>query len=255
RPEAIGSALVNGKPVELLNASYFVDQAARDWFQPRRKASPKDAAPLSPPDTTAREGTGEWPAPPAPHQVAASLPPVSTLPASTPPEPAVPDPQSILDEINAMKGVLDVARREMVGLTPHLFDENSGGPNTALDTVVVETERATLEIMQQTEKLQITCDRLVAGVPESAADLAVISDAALAIVLACSFQDITGQRLRRVIRTLQDFDLRIATLMRLLDVRPDERPSAQPEQASLLNGPSLPGGSGLEQQAVDDLFA
>ncbi|MDO9714228.1 response regulator, partial [Paracraurococcus lichenis] len=34
RPEAIGSALVNGKPVELLNASYFVGETAGTWFSP-----------------------------------------------------------------------------------------------------------------------------------------------------------------------------------------------------------------------------
>ncbi|MBK1656618.1 hybrid sensor histidine kinase/response regulator [Paracraurococcus ruber] len=34
RPEAIGSALVGGRPVELLNASHFVGETAGTWFSP-----------------------------------------------------------------------------------------------------------------------------------------------------------------------------------------------------------------------------
>jgi two-component system chemotaxis sensor kinase CheA len=34
QPESIGSALLNGRPVEILNASHFVGQAAADWFKP-----------------------------------------------------------------------------------------------------------------------------------------------------------------------------------------------------------------------------
>jgi two-component system chemotaxis sensor kinase CheA len=41
RPEVFGSALVNGRPTEIINTGHFLTQAAQDWFNPpRRSTSP-----------------------------------------------------------------------------------------------------------------------------------------------------------------------------------------------------------------------
>lgn len=161
-----------------------------------------------------------------------------------------------LDEMRAMSRLLAETRAEVVGLAPSPNDLGD-----TLDAVVGDTEGAALEILRQAERAQSAARRLHDGTSgDTAADLAEVDSAAAAIVLACAFQDLTGQRVRKVLSTLRQVEQRVATLVDLLGISPEEREAlaetaapARPD-AHLLNGPSTAAQGGLGQSAVDDLF-
>ena len=164
---------------------------------------------------------------------------------------------AVLGEMRAMSQLLVESRAEIVAMAP----PSQGGAalqeaGDALDVVVAETERATFEIMNQAERAQAAAIRLHDGTStEIAAGLAEVNEATTAIVLACIFQDITGQRIRKVMSTLREIEQRVASLISLMGINAAD---AVPTQASatpqLLNGPSSAAEGGLGQGAVDDLF-
>ncbi|MDJ0390393.1 protein phosphatase CheZ [Roseomonas sp. E05] len=160
-----------------------------------------------------------------------------------------------LDEMWAMSQLLAETRAEVVGLAPPSSDLGD-----VLDAVVVETEKAAFEILRQAERAQTAAGRLHAGTSaDPQHDLDEVNDAATAIVLACGFQDITGQRVRKVLSTMRQIEARVTALVDLMGIKPEETRARQAAtapggEASLLNGPSSAAEGGLGQSAVDDLF-
>nr|WP_235913903.1 protein phosphatase CheZ [Pseudoroseomonas coralli] len=160
-----------------------------------------------------------------------------------------------LDEMWAMSQLLAETRAEVVGLAPPSTDLGD-----VLDAVVVETEKAAFEILRQAERAQAAAGRLHDGTSaDPKHDLEAVNEAATAIVLACGFQDITGQRVRKVLSTMRQIEARVSALVELMGIRPEETRAQQAAtapagEASLLNGPSSAAEGGLGQSAVDDLF-
>lgn len=164
-----------------------------------------------------------------------------------------------MEEMTGMSRLLAETRAEVVGLSPPPTELGD-----VLDAVVNDTEQAALEILQQAELAQAAAQRLLkaggAMWPAVATDLAAVDAAATAIVMACAFQDITGQRVRKVLSTLRQVEARVATLVTLMGISDEESSAgARPVQADraeahLLNGPSSAAQGGLGQNAVDDLF-
>ncbi|GEQ99424.1 hypothetical protein JCM17845_00480 [Iodidimonas gelatinilytica] len=85
-----------------------------------------------------------------------------------------------------------------------------------------------------------------------------VQDNIMQIFEACSFQDITGQRISKVVQTLTYVEGRIHELRSLLGITDDEISAAAEdeedvavdEDRALLRGPSLEG-EGIDQDAVD----
>jgi chemotaxis protein CheZ len=160
-----------------------------------------------------------------------------------------------LAEMRGMSKLLADTRAEIVGLSPP-----PTGLGDTLDAVVAETERAAMEIMQQAERAQAAAKRLHDGhSADTEADMAEVDDAATCILMACAFQDITGQRIRKVLSAMRHVESRIATLLALMGINQQDIPSrvdgaAPGSEAALLNGPSSSAEGGLGQNAVDDLF-
>ncbi len=139
-------------------------------------------------------------------------------------------------------------RSEIAALRPvHLKTEKLPRAGQELDAVVKETEEATHEIMASAEGLMAW--------KGSAAELSpAIEAACMRIFEACAFQDITGQRVRKVVQTIHHIEERLEHLIRLLGGDSgEETESERTGEAALLNGPQL-AGLGNDQQSVDDLF-
>lgn len=161
----------------------------------------------------------------------------------------------VMAEMQGMSKLLADTRAEIVHLSPP-----PTGLGDTLDAVVDETEQAAMEIMKQAERAQAASGRLTSGAStDTKADLAEVDDAATCILMACAFQDITGQRIRKVLSAMRSVEERIATLVALMGIRQEDLPQdaggAPPgSDAALLNGPSSSAEGGLGQNAVDDLF-
>lgn len=139
-------------------------------------------------------------------------------------------------------------RTEIATLRPHqLKVEQLPRAGMELDAVVKETEEATHSIMAAAESLM--------GWQGNLADLApAIEQACLKIYEACAFQDITGQRVRKVVGTIHHIEERLERLVQLLGPDIGETREEKPTgDQALLNGPQL-AGQGIDQEAVDAMM-
>src|SRR5258707_4839537 len=124
-----------------------------------------------------------------------------------------------------------------------------------LGAIVAATETATDTIM--------TCAEAVMGADagDPAAYKALVDEKMMIIFEACSFQDITGQRIAKVVETLQHIEARVsrfAEVMKATDLdgflNENERAREERNKKNLLNGPQL-AGAGVDQSDVDKMFA
>ncbi len=121
-----------------------------------------------------------------------------------------------------------------------------------LDAIVEHTAVATNAILESCELL----DGIATNVSGEAA--ALLQDAVTKIYEACSFQDITGQRITKVVTTLKAIEGKVAQIITTFGV---EIGSNEPREAvvtpagtELLNGPQLPSNA-MDQSDIDKLLA
>ena len=122
-----------------------------------------------------------------------------------------------------------------------------------LDAIVKATEAASNTIMECAEAV-------LAADARDPSFKAMVDEKMLIVFEACSFQDITGQRVAKVIETLTHIEARVARFNDALRVRDAggfvseaERASAERKERLLLNGPQRDGAD--RQSEVDRLLA
>jgi len=126
-----------------------------------------------------------------------------------------------------------------------------------LRAVVTGTETATDSILAAAERIDVIVQPLQSSADERLAqDAQVIGDCVIQIFEACNFQDITGQRISKVVDSLQFIEERIAAMVdvwKTLDLSASD--AETPPEKKLLNGPALAGDRGVvSQDDVDALF-
>ena len=133
-----------------------------------------------------------------------------------------------------------------------------------LDAVVDGTESATQNILNAAEEIDQLANTLGASVKtEQEKGLASdIQDKVVQIFESCNFQDLTGQRITKVVSTLQFIETHINRMMEIwggLEAFQEFAPEAFAERegdAKLLNGPKLADEAGhASQDDIDALFA
>ncbi|GEO81801.1 protein phosphatase CheZ [Pararhodospirillum oryzae] len=174
----------------------------------------------------------------------------------------------LVDEIRALADYIDTARRDLVALRPQDIQERFI-PTAAdeLDAIVQATESATEDIMDCVEALEGLGERL------SPADTEILNGAVTRIYEACAFQDITGQRITKVVRTLKNIEERVGAMLATFSVNPallagapppEDTPAPlppthvaavgdRPEDQALLNGPQHTGAA-MGQDDIDALL-
>ncbi len=123
-----------------------------------------------------------------------------------------------------------------------------------LDAIVQSTEEATNTIMEQAEML------MSADTSDTEAFQAQVNDAVMQIFEACSFQDLTGQRISKVVETLNFIDHRISRLAEVIGGGDAETHLTDLEAASekrkenlILNGPQS-AEDAISQDDVDNML-
>ncbi|BBE74739.1 protein phosphatase CheZ [Oharaeibacter diazotrophicus] len=176
-----------------------------------------------------------------------------------------PDADRIRLDIAEMKDAiertkLEIAQIKLDGSEGSRFDRASN----ELDAIVEQTEAATGDILSAAEKIQeIAWTMREAGVEEAVC--AEVETLTTTIYMACSFQDLTGQRTQKVVHVLRYLEHRIDSMISIWgmdesevqktsEAQPDHGPvlDTRPD-AHLLNGPQL-AGQGMDQNRVDDLM-
>jgi chemotaxis protein CheZ len=160
-------------------------------------------------------------------------------------------------ELQSLAEFIHKAKSEIALVRPdRITDEQIQTATGELDAIVAATEQATGTILDSAEAIE----ELASGMtPEIGAKAA---DAVTKIYEACNFQDITGQRIGKVVAALKEIEAKVDALVaafgdefagqRAPGDAPDEG-GGKERDADLLNGPQLEG-DGVSQADVDALF-
>ncbi len=151
-------------------------------------------------------------------------------------------------ELEGLARYIHAARCEIAAINPgEIQSQFLPSASDELDAIVEATEKATNQIMDAAEVLEA----LEADVAPDAAER--LAQATTQIYEACTFQDITGQRITKVVRTLKIIEERVDGLVRAFDPAFDKTRAADPASA----GPAAAAEatSGADDTGADDTGA
>jgi chemotaxis protein CheZ len=161
----------------------------------------------------------------------------------------------IFKELKTLQRIIDEARNE-IGLTrpSDIKDKHIPTATDELDAVVEATAEATGTIMDCCDVIQSKADAV--GGEEGAA----IGGEIIKIYEACSFQDITGQRITKVVTTLKTIEDKVSQLVQVLgdnlplkDHGEEDENAGKTVEEMLLNGPQMPD-KAITQEDIDKLL-
>ena len=155
-------------------------------------------------------------------------------------------------EIADLLKFLRDARAEIANIRPNsLTKRDIPAATDELDAVIKATEAATHSILSAAETLSALIPDLTNGAGE------IVGQVVTDIYEASTFQDISGQRINKVVRTLRQIEERLTRLADTLGVEPDLEPVeeklAHDDPKSLLDGPQMPANAN-SQDDIDALF-
>lgn len=164
--------------------------------------------------------------------------------------------QSVMLELEHLADYIQAAKVEIGQIRPDdVKDDFLPSAKDELDAVIGAAADATNAIMDSCEIIE----NVMTEVPKSSADQ--LMDATTRIYEACTFQDITGQRINKVVTTLQHIEQRIEALVGAFGDEiayshktPEPKTMDMAEKGDVLEGPQL-GDKAKSQSEIDDLLA
>ena len=163
----------------------------------------------------------------------------------------------IYSEFAELSKYMEQARKDIAALQPvdALNSVHIPRAGLELEAIVQATEEATNTIMEASEEIMNT------DPTDAAAYQAVVNDQVMRIFEACSFQDITGQRISKVVETFNHIESRLNDVSKLIEsmggqtaVAPHEETASERRKRELiLNGPQMKG-EGAGQDEIDAMF-
>ena len=157
---------------------------------------------------------------------------------------------ALLHEIGTLGQAVADARLEIAALrVDDITMSHIPSATDELDAIVAHTAAATESILEVCE----TLDTL--GTAMDGAEAGKLQNATAKIYEACSFQDITGQRITKVVATLKTIERTIARIVDTFGIKPAPAgPTGRTQNDGLLNGPQLPAAA-MDQSDIDRLLA
>jgi len=114
-------------------------------------------------------------------------------------------------ELEDLADFIQATKAEIMMLAPEdIQDEHLPLATVELDAIVRATEDATHSIMEATERLETLADGADGETPE------LVINATTQIYEACGFQDITGQRIGKVIGALKEIESKVGAIISAL---------------------------------------
>ncbi len=159
---------------------------------------------------------------------------------------------ALLSEIEDLAATLANARAEIAAMgADDITASHIPCAADELDAIVEHTAAATDSILESCEQMEAVVPRLAAD------DSRLLQDSITRIYEACSFQDITGQRITKVVSVLQSIERKVANMIAVFAPRGEAAARlAKPDEGApeLLNGPQLPVNA-MHQSDIDALLA
>lgn len=174
--------------------------------------------------------------------------------------PSTQDINILKRELVGLFGHLQRIRKDLAALNPPGAEDHFSSMSEQLDAIVSATEGATNSIMESVEDI----DNLMNDARKKTEDSAMVAifdqvnDRVNTVFEACSFQDITGQRITKVVNSMKFVEERINAVIATwgreeLAKVVVEWKEEKDEDKKLLNGPQLPG-TGVSQADVDKML-
>jgi chemotaxis protein CheZ len=167
-------------------------------------------------------------------------------------------------ELDLIHDAINRTKREIATLHGTSFDgEEMAKVNGELGAVVGGTEQATQQILEAVEAIDQAATALSKNISPDQQKLLSddIQERVVAIFEACNFQDLTGQRISKVMNTMKFIEKHIIEMMEIWGGVDAIKAHAPPivdnreGDAKLLNGPKLDGDVGhASQNDIDALF-
>ncbi len=167
-------------------------------------------------------------------------------------------------ELDLIHDAINRTKREIATLHGTSFDgEEMAKVNGELGAVVGGTEQATQQILEAVEAIDQAATALSKNISPDQQKLLSeeIQERVVAIFEACNFQDLTGQRISKVMNTMKFIEKHIVEMMEIwggVDAIKAHAPpivDTREGDAKLLNGPKLDGDDGhASQNDIDALF-
>jgi chemotaxis protein CheZ len=166
-------------------------------------------------------------------------------------------------ELDLIHNAIDQTKREIAVLHTKSFSgEEMAKVNGELGAVVGGTEEATQQILEAAEAIDQAASALgkVTSIDQQKALSEDIQERVIAIFEACNFQDLTGQRISKVMSTMKFIENHIVVMMDIwggVDAIKAHVPAivdTREGDAKLLNGPKLDDEGHASQDDIDAMF-
>jgi chemotaxis protein CheZ len=166
-------------------------------------------------------------------------------------------------ELDLIHNAINQTKREIAVLHAKSFDgEEIAKVNGELGAVVGGTEEATQQILEAAEAIDQAASALgKISSPEQQKELSEeIQERVISIFEACNFQDLTGQRISKVMGTMKFIEHHIVTMMDIwggVDEIKAHAPAiidTREGDDRLLNGPKLDDDGHASQDDIDAMF-
>ncbi|NVN85157.1 MAG: protein phosphatase CheZ [Rhodopseudomonas sp.] len=166
-------------------------------------------------------------------------------------------------ELDLIHDAINQTKREIAVLHTKSFNgEEMAKVNGELGAVVGGTEEATQQILEAAEAIDLAASALTkVNSPDQQKLLSEeIQERVISIFEACNFQDLTGQRINKVMTTMKFIENHITVMMDIWGGVDEIKAHAPPivdtrdGDAKLLNGPKLDDDGHASQDDIDALF-
>lgn len=172
------------------------------------------------------------------------------------------DIKAVQVEIAQLVKSIAKAKAEIAAIKhPMAEDDRLLAASNELDAIVRSTELATHDILEAAEQIEVEAANL-AGLCHDDQDVVHATERIVAQVVrvleASNFQDITGQRITKVVETVRFIEQRVIAMIDIWGVQafedlPLPNRESFDEDEDLLNGPQLEN-QGISQADIDALF-
>ena len=165
--------------------------------------------------------------------------------------------EQVYKELCGLKEIIDSARAELrAANVGDIKGRHIPSATDELDAIVKSTEGATMDIFSGCEEIERQMPNLTDG-PRTAIQAGVTK-----IYEACSFQDLTGQRISKIVRSLREIETKVSAILSVMHDRMGDLElhvsagagDKRTGDSALMNGPQLPG-QGISQSDIDKLLA
>jgi chemotaxis protein CheZ len=171
----------------------------------------------------------------------------------------------VMEELEELSAFIESTKAEIAAIRPEeIPDEHIPEATDELDAVIEATEVATNSIMEAAEMVESVAEEI------SDEQASILANAVTQIYEACSFQDITGQRIHKVVGALKEIEKKVETVVEKFGPDPETRAELKRKRQAekdaveetdgefneedLLQGPQMVE-SANSQDDIDALFA